>query len=156
MNEEQEQLVELLETAVSHVYQEERFLLSYSEGEREGLEQAFVFRTGIYLSGQLAGTPFEGLDLDSEYNKSYGDPKRTKHFPRGVRPDLILHRRNSNAENKLVVEFKGYWDTEIDRDAMKLIDLTHPEDSYQYAVGVLVIIGKTKPSFSFFVNGQQT
>jgi hypothetical protein len=37
MNEEQNYLVGLLQQAVTSVYQEERFLLRYAEGDRRGL-----------------------------------------------------------------------------------------------------------------------
>lgn len=154
MNDEQETLVNLLRKAVDLVYSEKRFLLRHSDGDREGLEQAFAFRVGVYLTRLLEGTEYEALDVDSEYNKSYGNPKRTKNFPRGVRPDIILHLRNSNDSNKLVVEFKGYWDKDIEHDILKLIDLTHPEDSYQYSIGVLVILGKTEATLRHVIGGQ--
>jgi hypothetical protein len=155
MNEEQEFLMSALFAAVKAVYEEKRSLLTYAKGDRKGLEQAFVFRTGLYLSGHLKGSEYELLDLDSEYNKNHGDPKKTINFPNGIRPDLIVHERDSNEKNKLVVEFKGYWDSGIDNDLMKLADLTSPHDQYQYAIGVLVIIGKANAEFRIFINGQE-
>ena len=106
MNEEQTYLVEVLRNAINAVYQEERFLLRFAQGDREGLEQAFVFRTGIHLSNLLNGTPYAALDLDSEYNKNHGNSKTSRRFPNGFRPDLIIHMRDSNRANKLVVEFE--------------------------------------------------
>jgi hypothetical protein len=153
MNEEQAYLVEVLQNAINAVYQEERFLLRFAQGDREGLEQAFVFRTGVHLSNQLAGTAYELLDLDSEYNKNHGNAKTSRRFPNGLRPDLIIHRRDSNAENKLVVEFKGYWKRSIWRDIRKLEDLTDPNDNYHYLIGVFVQIGRTEAAFRYFING---
>ncbi|MBX3293879.1 MAG: hypothetical protein KF881_13405 [Acidobacteria bacterium] len=155
MNQEQKQLAGLLEAAVQKVYEEPRFLLSYHEGKRKGLEQSFAFRTGIYLAQLLAGTEFESLDLDCEYNKCYGDPKKTKNFPKGVKPDLLLHERNTNDKNKLAVEFKGYWSKKIDRDIAKLKDLTDAGDSYQYVLGVLGIIDHDRPHFRYVVGGRE-
>lgn len=155
MNEEQEFLLETLRTAVASVYEEERSLLKFSDGDRKGLEQAFVFRTGIYLSNLLARTYYESLDLDSEYNKNHGDPKKTINFPKGIRPDLIVHKRDYNDENKLVVEFKGYWDSDIKDDLGKLADLTSPNDKYKYAIGVLVIIGKIEAGYRVFIDGNE-
>lgn len=153
MNEEQTYLVEVLRNAINAVYQEERFLLRFAQGDREGLEQAFVFRTGIHLSNLLNGTPYATLDLDSEYNKNHGNAKTSRRFPNGLRPDLIIHRRDSNEENKLVAEFKGYWNNDIDTDIRKLEDLTDPNDNYHYLIGVFVQINRTEATFRYFING---
>jgi hypothetical protein len=153
MNEEQTYLVEVLRNAINAVYQEERFLLRFAQGDREGLEQAFVFRAGIHLSNMLEGTPYAALDLDSEYNKNHGNAKTSRRFPNGIRPDLIIHRRDSNADNKLVAEFKGYWNNDIESDIQKLEDLTDPNDNYHYLIGVFVQIGRTEAAFRYFING---
>jgi hypothetical protein len=155
MNEEQVELITYLKNAINAVYQEERFLLRFAEGDREGLEQAFVFRIGIHLSNQLAGTSFELLDLDSEYNKNHGNAKTSRRFPNGLRPDLIIHKRDSNEENKLVVEFKGWWNNDIEKDIEKLEDLTDPNDNYNYLIGVFVQIGINQAAFRFFINGTE-
>ena len=53
MNEEQAYLIDVLRNAINAVYLEERFLLRFAQGDREGLEQAFVFRAGVHLSNHL-------------------------------------------------------------------------------------------------------
>lgn len=174
MNEEQQFLGGLLEEAVNRVYSEDRFLLTYSDGDRRGLEQAFVFRAGVHLAKLLQGTEYESLDLDSEYNKNHGDLKRTFNFRNGLRPDLIIHRRDSNLENKLVAQFKGYWAQttakgleEIEGDLRKLKDFTDPLEyvrdleerskyKYDYVLGVFVMIGNQRPEFRYFTEGQET
>lgn len=156
MNEEQTYLVNLLEEAIQRVYREERFLLKFAQEERTGLEQAFVFRTGIHLNNLLCGTPYKTLDLDSEYNKILNSTKKSRRFPNGIRPDLIIHKRNSNKENKLVAEFKGWWNNNVDEDFRKLEDLTSPDDNYHYSIGVFVKIGKDRPDcYRYFVNGKR-
>lgn len=153
MNEDQTYLVEVLRNAINAVYQEERFLLRFAQGDREGLEQPFVFRTGIHLSNFLNGTHYAALDLDSEYNKNHGNAKTSRRFPNGLRPDLIIHRRDSNEENTLVAEFKGWWNNDIASDISKLEDLTDPNDNYHYLIGVFVQIGRTEATFRYFING---
>ena len=153
MNDEQSLLVSMLRDAIHAVYQEERFLLEFAQRERVGLEQAFVFRTGIHLSNILIDSPYEALDLDSEYNKNHGNAKTSRRFPNGLRPDLIIHKRDSNEENKLVAEFKGWWNDNIDSDLKKLEDLTAPNDNYHYLIGVLVLIGNSEPTYRYFING---
>lgn len=155
MNTEQEYLVELLQNAIKAVYDEERFLLSYSEGDRKGMEQAFVFRTGIHLNTLLNGTIYSKLDLDSEYNRNQNALKTTARSTDGTRPDLIIHQRTSNEENKLIAEFKGWWNNDIVTDIQKLEDFTNPNDEYHYLIGVLVQIGKTKATFRYFINGAE-
>jgi len=155
MNEEQTHLVDILKSAIDAVYHEERFLLRFAKEDIEGLEQAFVFRTGIHLSNKLIGTLYSEFDLDSEYNKNYGNTKKTTRFPDGLRPDLILHKRSSNQDNKLVAEFKGYWKRSIWRDIRKLEDLTDPNEKFQYLIGVFVHIGRTEGTFRYFINGNE-
>jgi hypothetical protein len=155
MNEEQIFLVNILRDAVNLVYNEERFLFRYSEGEREGLEQAFVFRTGIHLSNLLNNTIYTSLDLDSEYNKNHGSAKTSRRFPNGVRPDLIIHRRDFNTDNKLVVEFKGWWNNDITTDIHKLEDLTDSQDNYNFLIGVFVHIGRNEANYRCFINGDE-
>lgn len=156
MNEEQKYLVDILQNAVNLVYQEERFLLRFAQGDREGLEQAFVFRTGVHLSNLLNNTPYATSDLDSEYNKNHGNAKTSRRFQNGLRPDLIIHRRDSNEENKLVAEFKGWWNNDIDSDIWKLEDLTDPNDNYHYLIGVFVQIDRTEANYRYFINGQES
>jgi hypothetical protein len=155
MNEEQINLVRFLQNAINSVYQEDRFLLRFAEGDRAGLEQAFVFRIGIHLSNMLNGTPYAALDLDSEYNKNHGKAKTSRRFPNGLRPDLIIHRRDSNEENILVAEFKGWWNNDIADDIRKLEDLTDPIDNYRYLLGVFVQIGRNEAVFRYFINGAE-
>ena len=155
MNDEQKYLVTLLQSAISKVYNEDRFLLQFAIGDRTGLEQAFVFRTGIYLNRLLRDTPYFDLDLDSEYNKNHGNAKISKRFPYGLRPDLIIHRRDSNEENKLAIEFKGWWNKDIKDDLRKLEDLTSPDDNYRYVIGVFVRIGLKEADYRYFINGKE-
>lgn len=155
MNEEQSYLANLLNEAVKRVYAEERFLLQYAQGDRAGLEQAFVFRVGLYLKVLLQGTVYEKLDLDSEYNKNHGGAKTSRRFPKGIRPDLIIHKRDSNEENKLVTEFKGYWEKDIEGDLQKLEDLTDPRDNFHYVLGAFVLIGKEQANYRYFVDGNE-
>tara|TARA_R110000868_G_scaffold95854_1_gene263456 strand:+ start:224 stop:589 length:366 start_codon:yes stop_codon:yes gene_type:complete len=109
MSEEQQLLLHLLQDAVERVYSEKRPLLQYEDEERKGLEQAFVFRTGVYFQQGVAKTQYSDLDIDCEYNKNHNGFKVTANHPHGIRPDLLLHERNTHNNNKLAVEFKGSW-----------------------------------------------
>lgn len=154
-NEEEKYLIDCLQEAVNLVYAEERMLLSYLGDEMKGLEQAFVFRTGIYLQKILSNSIYSNFDLDSEYNKALGVKKTTDRFPKGIRPDLLLHKRQSHDSNLLAVEFKGNWKTKVHRDFEKLVELTSPNGPFRYQLGVFVLIGLQKPEYNFFKNGME-
>lgn len=155
MDEEARNLVGLLQEAVRRVYAEERLLLQFEEEERVGLEQAFVFRTGVHLHELLKETEYEALDLDSEYNKNHGDLKNTPRFTEGIRPDLIIHQRDTHENNKMAVEFKGWWDNNVDRDIKKLEDLTTLDGDYRYLIGAFVQLDRDEANFKFFINGEE-
>lgn len=121
----------------------------------KGLEQAFVFRTGIYLQKILSNSFYSKFDLDSEYNKALGVKKTTDRFRKGIRPDLLLHKRHTHDNNLLAVEFKGNWKTKAHRDLEKLEDLTSPKGPYRYLLGVFVLIGLHEPEYKFFKNGME-
>ena len=114
-----------------------------------------MFGTGVHLSNLLNNTQYATLDLYSEYNKNHGNVKTSRRFPKGLRPDLIIHKRDSNEENKLVAEFKGWWNNDINDDIQKLEDLTDPNDYYHYLIGVFIQIDRTNANCRYFVNGRQ-
>lgn len=153
MNEEHKYLVRLLKQVVNKIYKEKRFLLYYSKGDRIELEQTFAFRAGVHFNNKIKRTKYKNLDLDSEYNKNQGNIKDTKHFPNGVRLDLLLHQRNSKNKNKMVAEFKGWWNNEIKNDIKKLKDLSNFSDKYRYRLGALVIIKDNKANYRYFIRG---
>lgn len=161
MNKEQRFLIDMLKKAIEKVYQEKRPLFKFGEKDREGLEQAFVFRTGIYLSQLLCNTEYCVLDLDAEYTKNHGNPKKLE--SQGIRPDLILHQRNSHDKNKLVVEFKGWWSynnkkdvhANIQKDIHKLTALTDLKNDYHYCIGVFVNLYEEKACCRYFVDGKE-
>lgn len=148
-------LIGMLQSAVDKAYNEDRPFFKYQDDDRSGLEQAFVFRVGIHMHELLKKTDFYCYDLDSEYRKNHGDIKSTERFPDGVRPDLIIHKRDTHEENKMVIEFKGWWDTgNIKKDWEKLEDLTNNSGGYRYLIGVSVMLGKEKPSYEYFYDGK--
>jgi len=152
---EEKHLIDMLKEAVDLVYKEERMLFSFLGNEQKGLEQAFVFRTGVYLKDILNNSNYSNLDLDSEYNKELGLKKATKRFPKGIRPDLLLHERNTHGNNIMAVEFKGWWKNKRQRDIEKLEDLTSIKGPYKYFIGVFILLEKEGPNFLFFKNGEE-
>lgn len=123
--------------------------------QRHGLERSITFRLALYINEAIRNEAWineinqelsvtnESLKIDVEYNKSGLDPKRTPRQPFGAHPDIILHRRENNDQNILVVEIKGWWDRrDRQRDINKLEDLTHQNGEYKYGLGVFLELGK--------------
>ncbi len=135
------QLRRVVESCIQNLYQNDIDLI-----QRGGMEQAVAFRFGTYLLNQCQEIDWlRGYDFDMEYNKNGTRPKRTPRRPNGVRPDLIIHTRNSNETNILVVEIKGWWNLEPrEVDRTKLEDFTHQEGEYKYGLGVFLDLGKTE------------
>lgn len=77
----------------------------------------------------------KNLDVDMEYNKYKNDKNKS---PNGynIRPDIIVHERQSgNKNNLIVIEAKKGYDTKADR--RKVEDLVNSE-GYRYTVGALI------------------
>jgi hypothetical protein len=113
MNEEIEKILrenpEVAEHVISSLKQfiaRDRYLLEVNANER-----SLTHRIGMYLQAQ-----FEHYDVDCEFNRDGHDPKElyigtedTDVFDDNamtVYPDIIIHRRGSNDDNLLVIEFK--------------------------------------------------
>lgn len=152
------ELKNILNTAINKFYEKDSVLLSI-----KGMEQSCVFRIGLYINELLSNNPnLNYLNLDCEYNKSNFGAKKTTRFPKGTRPDLIIHERNlnpniSNDNNTFIIEFKGWWNKATQRDIEKLEDFTNPYMGYHYQLGALVILTKNhnQVSIRYFKNGQE-
>ena len=90
---QQIELISLLKKAVKKFYENDNLLVC-----KGGMEQACVFRIGIYLNELIKNHPrFNNLNLDCEYNKSSRGNKRLRGI--SVRPDLIIHERKKSCNN---------------------------------------------------------
>lgn len=152
------QLKTILDSAISEFYNKDRDLIA-----RRGMEQACVFRIGLYINNLLTiDNNLRNLNLDCEYNKCNLGTKSTPRFTKGTRPDLIIHERNlnpniSNDNNTFIMEFKGWWNKATQHDIEKLEDFTNPYMGYHYQLGALVILTKNhnQVAIRYFKNGQE-
>jgi hypothetical protein len=77
-------------------------------------ERSLSYRLAHYMALSAAVQP--PLTVDCEYNRHFGDPKRLNLPPRDaidreirattVFPDILVHERNSDANNLIVLELK--------------------------------------------------
>ena len=145
----QDDVLALVQKSLKKLYTEQRYLI-----ENRVSERSIVFWFGVYFHDYLKDSEFSDYDLDIEYNRNLGDAKRTRHFPRGTFPDLILHRRGSNQRNLLVMEFKPWWNNQRDRDIQKIKDFTHPEGNYNFELGLWVELGRNEAAITKVSNGE--
>ena len=151
-NDEITELKELLNKALEMLYKNDMSLIKRSTNER-----TITSRFARYFEDLVKTSSFKDLDVDVEYNRNGTEPKRTNSSPNGTFPDVLLHRRKSNNENKLVIEFKCYWSQVDDvADKRKLIDFTSVNDRYKYRLGAFVMLEETFDDVitQYFENGE--
>lgn len=110
----------LVRAAAERLAREQPELLSLGVTER-----ALTHQLALYIARDVPAH----LHVDVEYNRHHGDPKRlrlpsrraTDHDIRAatVFPDIIVHRRDSDAFNLVVIELKKPGGS-LDYDALKL------------------------------------
>ncbi len=104
---------------------------------RKVKEECINHRLACYLEWFLSEYESE-YSVDLEYNKNYKDPKKiiideNKNI-KAIRPDIIIHERETNANNLIVFEIKKNY---TDRHDLKKIKglLRNP---YKYKYGCLI------------------
>jgi hypothetical protein len=111
-------------------------------------EQAATHRIAGYLQKY-----FVDWHVDCEYNRKNADPKKLQ--GELVKPDILVHRRNTN-DNLLCIEAKkagGY----LDDDQKKLHGFTNPTGEYKYRFGLMMILSLEAPykiDCEWFRNGK--
>jgi hypothetical protein len=132
-----------IEAALDELYDKDLHLLLYRVHER-----TIVFRFGHYLQNKLdAHEVFKQYNLDFEYNRNGRQPKRIPTRSRnGAYPDLIIHRRGLNTHNLLIMEFKPYWERNVDDDCDKILQFVDKNGNYKYQFGQSIIFGENRQS----------
>lgn len=103
-------------------------------------EQCIAFRFGIYLLRELQKTCFSDYDLDAEFNHSKADKKTLPSWPKGARPDLILHKRGSlSPSNILILELKkGKKAIVTKKDKQKIEEFKKAPYKYRHGATILI------------------
>ena len=122
-------------------------------------ELSLSFRIGLYLAEQ-----FENWDVDMEYNRRGTEKKRIDRDNELslFRPDLIVHKRNNDDYNYIVIQIKK--DTyelngdEVNKDRDYLKKLTMENGLYNYKFGILLYFycrqqSTTRPLIEYYENG---
>ncbi len=106
-----EEIDEKLKSSLDLLYQQDLYLL-----KKDSSEISIAHRLALYLQQK-----FDAWHVDCEYNRDYtGDIKRLN--GRNVRPDIIIHRRESR-DNLVIILIKkmsrNLSDKEKDKDILK-------------------------------------
>lgn len=134
----------LIENALDELYKEEYSSLICTISENHVSERACVFRFGIYFQRELdKHREFDGYYVDCEYNRGCGVSKRNKEGDLIV-PDIILHKRGDNDNNLVVIEFKGWWNNNIQKDIVKIKEMIDPNGVYKYKEGYSIVFNKER------------
>ncbi len=144
-------LIKLLKESVEKCYVNDKSLIERS------MEQASVARIYYYMQYMINTedeyAQFKSYNLDCEYYKNGNLLKELDSCPNGTRPDLILHKRGSNENNLLIVEFKSNNGT-IHNDIVKLIGFTAEHNDYKYRLGIFVKLDN-QPEYRYFQKGEE-
>jgi len=69
------------------------------------------------------------------------------------RPDIIIHKRNFDDKNYIVIEVKK--DERCLWDYIKLKYMTSPEKTYRYRLGIFIHFPQSEPEYIYFINGSK-
>ncbi len=122
-------------------------------------ESSLSFRIGSYLVEE-----FENWDVDMEYNRKGTEKKRIdKDNELSLfRPDLIVHKRNNDDYNYIVIQIKKNTyelnGDEVNKDRDYLKKLTLDNGLYDYRFGILLFFyckqqSTTHPLIEYYENG---
>ncbi len=126
-----------VKVAIKILFENDAYLLKKNVHER-----SISHKLAEYLQ-----TLFPDLNIDCEYNKKGDAEKRylRDHGPDGnvcsclIYPDIIIHQRNNQKNNLLVIEIKKKTSpTKKNWDLEKLIYFTDPSFGYYYAYGLFI------------------
>ena len=140
-----DQLKQYVDYALEKLYQKDMSLI-----DRKASERDIVFRFGLYMNEILQSTEFCVYDIDVEYNRNGNEPKRLPNHKNGTYPDFIIHKREVNTDNLLVLEFKTEWynNQKADKDKIqKYMDLS---GEYKFKYGATILINKDRPQIEWF------
>ena len=139
-----EELTGAINSCLDKLYANDSYLiLNYAEDERNHVsERSIVFRFGIYFE-EFVREKLPDYNLDSEYNRNKADPKFLPSLESGCYPDIIIHKRGSNDDNFVVIEFKTWWNSNQSDDKQKIKEFC-TSDAYQYKYGITILLTENR------------
>ena len=116
-------------------------------------ERCIAFRFGLYFYQIMQEEKYSDYDIDMEYNRHYANIKYTQKLKNGTYPDLIVHKRNTDENNLLVIEFKKWKKNYtikrlIKDDITKLKEFVDRQGEYSYSYGASILFAKERKDVS--------
>lgn len=144
MNGEQLELKNNIEKAINLFIENDKKLL-----ELKVYEPAVSHRIAFYLERDSFK---KGFHVDCEYDKFFN---LAKPGPDGkpMRPDILVHTRNQDVNNKIAIEIKKARTSK--RDIKKLEFLTIKNGLYKYDIGVFIRFPNGRPIYRWIIDGQE-
>ena len=128
---EMEDSLTKVKKALQSFFKKDSDLLYFNVNER-----SITHKLAEHLQNSFS--EFSELKVDCEYNRKGDDRKSEKVLANNdkVFPDIVVHQRGNNNENRLVIETKKKGRS-IRRDIEKLQEFTGP--LYKYKIGLLFV-----------------
>ena len=139
-------LIIALERCFKELYNNDYYLISHKPADPSSYddhlcERTIIFRFAYYLQKYLEDNDLlKNLVVDCDYNRDGYNIKSVGGFVNGTYPDLIIHQRGNNEHNFLVIEFKTYWNRNIQKDIDKIKGFLV---KYNYNYVMSIILEKT-------------
>ena len=142
-----QEIENIIKKSMKELYSKDKILFNDNVSERW-----LVYNFAKYFEKNLKKTQYENLNIDIEYNRSLKGLKSIGE-QRTSYPDLILHQRESNDNNIVVIEFKK-WNNKnkktIERDRNKLRLF---KSEFAYKIALLIIFEKKEPKYDRIEGG---
>lgn len=154
----EEKLISIVNKTLDDLYINDKYLL-----EKDASERNIVFHFGRYFINNLKESmDFKDYNVDYEYNRDVFNEREYKEIiyenkQQRIFPDIILHKRGTNEENILAIEFKKRTNTnERKGDYFKLRALTDSKYKFKYSMGLFIDLGKVRKNVLIkkFVDGK--
>ena len=144
-----EDIKKLVNASLEKFYKNDRDLIEMNDEGDMISEQCMVFHIGGYMKNKMNTlSKFQWADLDCEYNRNMNESKminnpKEDNDGKRIIPDLVIHRRRSNRNNLLVIEFKKKNAESCDKkkDRNKLIYLSDQKEEFKYNFGLFIELG---------------
>jgi hypothetical protein len=137
---------EIMENALSELFEKDNRIIF-----RKLHEEAINHRLSVYIEENIKeNINYKYLDVDLEYNKNYDMEKEiigTDGIKYRIRPDIIIHQRENNQNNKIAIECKKNYITQKDR--IKLVAL-FDKNQYGYENCFGIVYKPEKDVFEFY------
>lgn len=168
-------IIKLIGKAKTQLYTNDKYLITIQEENFDKIitkkneikqvsERGIVFYFAHYLRNIAdKNENIKSYDIDVEYNRNYFDSKKLGSCGYNAIPDLIIHKRGTNNNNLLIIEFKGWWnDKKIKRniDIQKIKEFMEKRTdnsiyNYNYKYGAYIVIDKNRFKINWFYKDEE-